>query len=164
MSSLESSIEVEAPILAAYGAWARVEDLPRFVGEVESVRWTEPRHVLGTSRVGRKKVEWEAEIWQQEPGRFFAWRSTSGARNSGAISFTSLEPGRTRVDVRVHFEPYAIAETVGDALSLVSQRVESALDLFKRLVETGADAPRLLPPVEPADAAVACAQASPGAA
>ncbi len=143
MAHVEKSVEVDVPVRTAYDQWTQFEEFPRFMEGVEEVRQLDDTRLHWKASITGKTEEWDAEITEQTPDQMVAWRSTSGAENSGAVSFASLGPNRTRVTVRIGYEPEGIVETVGDKLGFVSRRVEGDLGRFKafieqRGVETGA--------------------------
>jgi uncharacterized membrane protein len=51
------------------------------------------------------------------------------------VTFTPLDAGRCRVSLALEYDPQGFLEKVGDALGLVSRRVEGDLERFKRFVE-----------------------------
>ncbi len=143
MAHVEKSVEVDVPVRTAYDQWTQFEEFPRFMEGVEEVRQIDDKRMRWKASITGKTEEWDAEIVEQTPDQVVAWKSTSGAENSGAVSFMSLGPNRTRVTVRIGYEPEGIVETVGDKLGFVSRRVEGDLGRFKafieqRGVETGA--------------------------
>jgi len=82
-----------------------------------------------------KDLEWLAEITQQIPDERITWKSTSGSKNAGSISFQPIAPERTRLTLRMEYEPHGAAETSASGLGLVSMRVEGDLRRFKRFIE-----------------------------
>jgi uncharacterized membrane protein len=136
MSRIEKSIDVAVPLRTAYNQWTQFEEFPRFMEGVESVRQLGDRRLSWRAKVGGKTVDWTAEIVAQKPDRFVSWKSTSGHPNSGTVSFEPLEPNRTRVSVALDFEPKGFAESAGDALGVVSRRVQGDLERFKEFLES----------------------------
>src|SRR5687768_14633011 len=110
---------------------------------VESVHQLDDKRLHWRAEIGGKMVEWDAEIFEQIPDRRIAWRSMSGAMNSGMVNFESIDSGRSRVCLKVNYQPDSATEKIGSALGVVSHRVEGDLKRFKeyiegRGVETGA--------------------------
>ncbi len=135
MTHVEKSIEVGVPVRTAYDQWTQFEEFHKFMEGVKEVRQLDDKRLLWRADVGVKEEEWNAEITEQTPDKMVAWRSTSGAENSGAVSFASLGEERTRVTVRIGYEPEGIVETVGDKLGFMSRRVEGDLERFKEFIE-----------------------------
>ncbi len=143
MERIEKSIEVDAPLRSVYNQWTQFEEFPQFMDGVQEVRQLEDNRLFWRAEIAGKTTEWEAEIYEQVADTRIAWRSTSGAPNAGAVSFQSLGPNLTRVNLVIEYQPLGVVEKVGDALGLVSGRVEGDLRRFKsfiegRGVETGA--------------------------
>jgi uncharacterized membrane protein len=143
METIVKSVEVDVPVSRAYNQWTQFEEFPKFMGGVQSVHQLDDRHLHWVAQIGGKTKEWDAEILEQVPDQRIAWRSTSGARNSGVVSFQPIGAARTKVNLQMNYEPEGATEKVGDTLGLVSQRIEGDLKRFKefiqaRGVETGA--------------------------
>jgi uncharacterized membrane protein len=65
-----------------------------------------------------------------------AWRSTSGSENAGVVTFQPLSENSTRVHLTLTYQPEGAVEKAGDALGVVSRRVEGDLERFKEFVES----------------------------
>ena len=135
MAQVEKSVEVDVPVRVAYNQWTQFEEFPRFMEGVEEVRQLDDKRLHWRAKVAGKTEEWDALITEQTPDQMVAWRSTTGAENSGAISFQPLGADRTRVTARIGYDPAGIVETAGDKLGFVSRRVEGDLKRFKEFVE-----------------------------
>lgn len=73
---------------------------------------------------------------QQEPDRVIAWQSGQGAQNGGYVTFEPLDGSRSRISLRLEYEPDDFVESAGDVLGFVSRRVEGDLERFKEFIET----------------------------
>ena len=135
MATIEKSIEVEVPVRTAYNQWTQFEEFPKFMEGVKEVRQLDDKRLHWRAEVLGKDVEWIADITQQIPDQRITWRSTSGAKNAGSVSFEPLGPNRTRATLRIEYEPEGAAETAGSMLGLVSARVEGDLKRFKKFIE-----------------------------
>ncbi len=135
MERIEKSIEVDVPLTIAYDQWTQFEDFPHFMEGVQEVKQLDERRLFWAADIAGKRVNWEAEIYEQIPDSRIAWRSISGAPNAGAINFQSLGPNQTRVSLVIEYQPMGAVEKVGDALGLVSLRVENDLRRFKDFIE-----------------------------
>jgi uncharacterized membrane protein len=133
--TIEKSIDVNVPLRTAYNQWTQFEQFPAFMEGVESVRQIDPKRLHWRAKVGGKTVEWDAEITEQEPDTRIAWRSTSGAMNTGAVFFRASSSGSTRVNLRLEYQPEGFTESLGDALGVLSRRVEGDLKRFKEFIE-----------------------------
>lgn len=141
MSTIEQSIEVEAPIQAVYAQWTQFEEFPEFMEGVTAVEQVDDAHLHWRATVGGKDTEWDAEITEQHPEERVAWRSTSGAQHAGVVTFHQLEPRRTKVMLQLDVEPEGMVEKVGDALGVVKRRTTGDLERFKELIEARGGSP-----------------------
>ncbi|MHA3770067.1 SRPBCC family protein [Verrucomicrobiota bacterium sgz303538] len=135
MERIEKSIEVEVPLRTAYNQWTQFEEFPKFMEGVEEVRQLDDKHLFWRAQIAGKSTEWEAEIYEQIPDSRIAWRSTTGAPNAGAVAFQALGPERTRVNLVIDYQPLGVVEKVGDALGIVSSRVDGDLQRFKKFIQ-----------------------------
>jgi uncharacterized membrane protein len=86
--------------------------------------------------IGGERKEWDARITEQIPDQRIAWRSEGGEFTTGVVSFQTPNPEKTRVTVRLNYEPKDITEKIGDMLGMVSRRVEGDLERFKDFIES----------------------------
>jgi len=136
METIEKSIEVNVPVQVAYNQWTQFEEFPRFMEGVERVTQLDDKHLHWMANIGGKTVEWDAEITEQVPDKRIAWYSQGQAMHSGMVTFEPLGYDRTRVIVRIDYEPEGFTEEVGDKLGFVSRRVEGDLKRFKEFIES----------------------------
>lgn len=135
MSSVEESIEVNVPVSTAYNQFTQFEEFPRFMDSVHEVRQLDDEHLHWRANVAGKEKEWDAEITEQIPDKRIAWRSTSGARNAGVVSFHKISDSTTRVMLQMDYDPETFGEKVGDALGAVKLEAKGNLKRFKDLIE-----------------------------
>jgi uncharacterized membrane protein len=135
MEHIEKSIDVQAPLSTVYNQWTQFEEFPKFMEGVQEVRQLDNKRLHWRAKIGGKEKEWDSEIFEQTPDERIAWRSTSGAMNSGQVSFQSLGPNQTRVNLKINYDPTGVMENIADALGVVSVRVEGDLKRFKQFVE-----------------------------
>ena len=143
METIERSIDLEVPVQAAYHQWTQFEQLPRFMEGVEEVRRIDAKRLHWVANIGGQRKGWDAVITEDVPNERMRWRSEGGEFNEGLISFQPLAADRTRVTVRLQYEPKGLMERAGDALGLVSRRVEGDLERFKKVVESRGPEPRV---------------------
>jgi uncharacterized membrane protein len=136
MATIEESIDVDVPVRTAYNQWTQFEDFPRFMSGVEDVRQLDDRRLHWRAEVGGVDKEWQAEITEQVPDQRIAWRSTSGARNAGVVTFHHLSDNTTRVMLQMDYDPEGVVENVGDAVGAVGLRVRGDLARFKEFIES----------------------------
>jgi uncharacterized membrane protein len=140
---VHASLTVNKPADELYAFWRKLENLPSFMKNLESV--TEEggvSHWVGTSPLGNK-LSWDAKIVDDQPGRVISWRSLAGSEvdNSGWVRFEPATGNRGTV-VRVHMDVQTPENLFGRALARLSHKgveleVQSDLRRFKALMETG---------------------------
>jgi uncharacterized membrane protein len=127
-----------------YDYWRRLENLPRILQHLESVKELDTRrsHWVAKAPAGQT-VEWDAEIINDVPGEVIAWRSLPGASvpNAGAVTFREAPAGRgTEIKVNLEYEPplgrlgVAVARLFGEEPSV---QVREDLRRYKALMEAG---------------------------
>ncbi|MFG3706283.1 SRPBCC family protein [Micromonospora sp. NPDC047670] len=141
---MDLGVTVNRSPAEAYRFWRDVENLPRFMSHLESVRAEDLRRSHWTARgpAGRR-IEWDAEIVEDQPNRSLGWRSLPGARvpNAGRVRFVPA-PGDRGTEVRVQLRYAPPAGALGRAVAKLfgeepEQQVRDDLRRFKQVVETG---------------------------
>jgi uncharacterized membrane protein len=139
-----TSITVRQSPDEAYAYWRDLANLPRFMAHLESVTETGGRRSHWVAAApGRRTVEWDAQIEQDEPGRLITWRSREDADvpNEGEVRFAPAPGDRgTEVHVRLRYHPPAgaLGDTVAKLLGESPiQQIKDDLRRFKQIVETG---------------------------
>jgi len=135
MATVTQSIEVEVPVRAAYDQWTQFEEFPEFMEGVEEVRQLDDTHIEWKAEIAGRTKEWEAEITEQHPDERVAWKSESGAPNSGVVTFHRLADGRCGVTVQMEAEPDGPLEAAGDLMGFLERRVKGDLERFKEFIE-----------------------------
>jgi uncharacterized membrane protein len=135
MEKLQKDFEIDVPLRAAYNQWTQFEEFPHFMEGVREVRQLDDTHLYWRASIAGKEKEWNAEITEQVPDRMIAWRSTSGAPNAGRVTFEPAGPDRTRLNLQLEYEPETAIEKAGDAVGLVSRKIEKTVEDFKEYIE-----------------------------
>lgn len=136
MSIVEKSVEVNAPVRTAYNQWTQFEEFPKFMEGIREVHQLDDTHLVWHANIGGKDESWEAEITEQIPDKRIAWRNKLGAINSGVVTFHHIDDQTSRVMLQMEYEPEGFLESVGDAIGMMSRRVEGDLDRFKDMIES----------------------------
>jgi len=136
MKTLDQSITVDVPVAQAYNQWTQFADFPHFMEGVKQVEQLDDKRLRWSAEIAGKSEVWEAEITDQVPDQHIAWRSTSGAKNSGKITFVAQGENQTLLNLEVGYEPEGLLENLGDMLGLLSARVSGDLDRFKDFIES----------------------------
>ena len=121
------SIVVNVPVERAYQQWARIEDLPKFITPLHSVRRIDDTQFSYTWRPDGEEHRGALHVVLQIPCRRIAWRILSDPLMSGVVSFEPRSKKETEVILKIHsvFDPPKL-----------SLRLEEYLCNFKRLVES----------------------------
>ncbi|MGH8669797.1 MAG: SRPBCC family protein [Burkholderiales bacterium] len=136
MERIEKSIEVKCPVRTVYNQWTQFEEFPRFMTGVKEVKQLDDTHVHWHAEIWGKDKEWDAEITEQVPDQRISWRSTSGdAPNGGTVRFEPVGADKTRVRLAMEYEPKGMAEKAGDAVGIMSARVQNSVENFKKYIE-----------------------------
>lgn len=141
---VEKSVTINRPAEELFELWRDLERLPTIMRHLERVDVLDSRRSRWVARGPlNKRLEWEAEIINEEPGELIAWRSLPGGQvdTAGSVRFQSLPHGRgTLVRVSVSYVPPA-GRLMAAATSLLGigleQEVAEDLARFKSMVEAG---------------------------
>jgi uncharacterized membrane protein len=137
---VRTSALVNAPVEELYRMWRDVESAPLWQEQIVSVVRTGERTSHWVMQVKDKRVEWDSEVLNDEPGERIAWRSVDGdSDNAGEVIFERVTAGRgTMVTVLQEFKMSKLAsawETLTGRNP--KQAVIENLRHFKALAETG---------------------------
>lgn len=134
-SSITESIDVNVPVSTAYNQWTQFEEFPRFMDSVREVRQIDDTHLHWRADVAGKEEQWDCEITEQIPDKRIAWRSTSGVRNAGVVTFHKVSDAATRITLQMDYAPESFIEQVGDTLGAVRMQTRGNLKRFKEMIE-----------------------------
>lgn len=140
---ISASWIVERPPDEVWQRWRRLDELPRYLRHIESVETLDGRRSRWTAVTpDGRRVEWEAEIVAEEPGRRLAWRSLPGSavRHSGEIEVIptpghGLEDGECVLRAAIAIEGGRLPEA--KLAPLTRRALAEDLRRFKSLVEAG---------------------------
>jgi uncharacterized membrane protein len=127
-----------------YAFWRNFENLPRFMRHLESVKdlGDDRSHWVAKGPAGMK-VEWDATIVAEDPGKVITWRSleNSDVDNAGAVRFEHAPGGRGTI-VRVNLEYNPIGGVIGAGIAKLfgeepQQQLDDDLRRFKQVMEVG---------------------------
>lgn len=121
---LEKSIQIAAPVEDVFRAWLDMERLPQLTDVIEQVCRNGDRSHW-TVNIDGRQFEWEAEIEQFILNQAIGWKSVSGAKNSGRITFSPLGTD-TMVHVTMNYVP---------RISLLTPFVTSFAARLEELIE-----------------------------
>lgn len=138
------SITVNRGADELYGRWRNLEDLPDYMSHLQAVFVTGPTtsHWISKAPAGTR-IEWDAELVEDRPNEYIAWRSLPGAlvENSGSVTFEPATGNRGTI-IRVEMEYVPPAGHLGAIAAKIfgqDPRRQIAVDLmrFKQKIETG---------------------------
>ncbi|MFN3651999.1 MAG: SRPBCC family protein [Armatimonadota bacterium] len=138
------AITINRPVEEVYRHWRRLENLPRFMSQLESIDvLSETRSRWCARGPGNVLVEWDAEITDDRPNERIAWRSLPGSQveTSGWVRFDAAPRGRgTEVRVEIQYSPPGGG--LGAAVAKLfnkdpESQLEENLRHFKQVLETG---------------------------
>jgi uncharacterized membrane protein len=140
---VDRTISVFKPKADLYQYWAKAENMPTFMVDVQSVTQTGPnmQHWKMSFPVG-PSLEWDAEI-EEQPEERIGWRTINHPpfEHYGAIEFREgNHPGETTIHFSAHYALPGGILTRGLAMMFgrdPEQLVRENLRRFKQLMETG---------------------------
>ena len=144
LPKLRASVIVDRPAGELYAFWRQLQNLPRFMKNLESVAETggNRSHWVGKTPLGWT-AEWDAELVAEEPGRRLAWRSLPGSavETSGEVRFSTATGNRGTM-VFVTMEAGLPGNLLGRIVEPVvhqgtERQVREDLRRFKELMEAG---------------------------
>jgi uncharacterized membrane protein len=135
MSTIEKSIEVNVPEYTAYAQWTRFEEFPQFMEGVKEVKRLDVKRFHWKAEVAGQVKEWDTEIAAQAADQRLAWTSRGGTIKGWVVTFHRLSDAKSKIILQLECDPQGLAENAGEALGVVSQRVQGDLERFKELIE-----------------------------
>jgi uncharacterized membrane protein len=144
-------VTINKPREEVYQFWRKLENLPQFMRHLETVTQQDSKRSHWVARLDSEnpvakalpKVEWDAEIVEEEENSRLVWRSVPGATvdNSGEVRFVDA-PGNRGTEVHATILYRAPQGIAGEAVMKLfspafKQMVKEDIRRFKRLMETG---------------------------
>lgn len=146
MGSAAHYMEIQAPAQRCYDWWRPLTHVPEIFPDVQRVEplseQASTTHWVVSGPAG-KRLEWDAKIVEDEPGRKVAWKSVEEdekkgltVANAGAVRFDD-HGDSTGVEVSLQYDVPggALGEAAATLFSDPQKKVERALDSFKQLME-----------------------------
>ncbi|MEB3174243.1 MAG: SRPBCC family protein [Cyanobacteriota bacterium] len=128
-------IEVEAPIELVWSLWSDLEQMPRWMKWIESVRVLEENPELSKWKLASTGFEftWLSRITKLIPQQIIQWESVDGLPNRGAVRFYDLK-GRSVVRLTIAYSVPGWLGKIMDNLFLgrvVESTVKADLERFR---------------------------------
>jgi uncharacterized membrane protein len=138
------TLMINSPPEKIYEFWRKLENLPRFMQHLESVRETGERTSQWVAKApGRVRLQWQSEIVEDEPNRFISWRTREGSEvnHCGSVRFDTAPGGRgtlLRLEMYYGLPGGRIGQQAAKLLSAAPETViKEDLRRLKQLIETG---------------------------
>ena len=143
---VERAVTVNRSKAELYQMWRDLENLPRFMEHLESVRVdaadVDRSHWIAKGPLDRR-VEWDSEIIEERENELFVWKSLPGStvESMGRVEFLDAPGGRGTV-VQVSMEYNPPAGSLGAAFAKLfgkepGHQINADLRRFKQIMETG---------------------------
>jgi uncharacterized membrane protein len=139
------SVHIARPREELFAIWRDFSTLPQFMDHLERVEVLSPTESKWVAKgPAGMSVEWNAEIVDERPGEWIAWRAVEPAQvpNNGTVMFRESPDGGTEVFVTLEAQPPA--GKLGDLVARMfgrspEQEVRASLDRFKEMAESQHD-------------------------
>src|SRR5436305_12097966 len=133
-----ASVMVNAPVHQVYSLFSHFNDFPKFMSFVKEVTYYDDQRSHWVAEVvGRH--EWDAVNQDWIENRQIGWSSYNGFENAGRVTFQTIGPMQTLVDVFISYNPPAgVLGDAGEKLgagSRFEKALQHDLDNFSRMVD-----------------------------
>jgi uncharacterized membrane protein len=143
-SATKTTFLVNAPADRAYELWRNLENLPRFMGHLKSVRVLDDKRSEWVARGPMdREIRWTAEITEDRRNQRISWEALPGSdlENSGFVEFRP-DPQNRGTFVTAQIEYSIPGGVLGNGLATLFGKhpefvVREDLRRFKALLETG---------------------------
>jgi uncharacterized membrane protein len=135
MSTIEKSIEVNVPEYTAYAQWMKFEEFPQFMEGVKEVTRLDAKRFRWKAEIAGQEKEWDTEITEKTADQRLAWANRSGDIKGWVVTFHPLSNAKSKIMLQVEYDPQGSDEHGGEALGVVSSRIQGDLERFKALIE-----------------------------
>src|SRR5258707_9758429 len=127
---LEKSVNVGHPVETVLEAWSNFERLPSLISFVKKIE--RAGNITGwTVEIDGREIRWDAEIMQMVPYQSIGWKSLSGPKHTGRITFAPLGD-QTVVHVVMNYAPRMGKIVAALPLEVhLAERIERGLREFK---------------------------------
>ena len=142
---VKEAVTINRPVSDVFDFWRNFENLPRFMTHLESVKVLDDgkrSHWVAIGPAG-VRLEWDAELVEDQPNELISWRSLPGGSvdTAGSVRFRAAPGNRgTEVMVEMRYDPpggvigATIAKLFGES---GEQVVARDLLAFKNVMEVG---------------------------
>ncbi|MGV9002921.1 SRPBCC family protein [Flavobacterium sp.] len=114
--TINVTCEINRPIFQVYAFWRNLENLPKFMTHLESVKTLDNVTSSWTAKgpIGIGTISWNAKITREEKGEFLSWKSLDGStiENTGKVIF---RPNGQATVINVTISYRAPLGTIGES-------------------------------------------------
>lgn len=137
-------VEISQPIERVWSMWSNLEDIPRWMKWIQSVKILPDTPELSNWELGSNgfSFTWRARIIKKIPHQIIQWESIDGLPNRGAVRFYPRPNGVTIVKLSI---AYAIPGIIGQAMDslflgpMVESTLQADLERFRNYAHAVAD-------------------------
>ncbi|HYW18023.1 MAG TPA: SRPBCC family protein [Nodularia sp. (in: cyanobacteria)] len=128
-------IEVEAPIELVWGLWSDLEQMPRWMKWIDSVKISPENPDISLWKLNTNGLEfkWQSRMLKVVKQQIIQWESVDGLPNQGAIRFYDRH-GSTIVKMTISYAIPGLIGKIMDNLFLgrvVESTIQADLERFK---------------------------------
>lgn len=128
-------VEVDAPIELVWSLWSDLEQMPRWMKWIDSVKVLEDNPELSRWKLasGAWKFTWLSRILKLVPEQIIQWESVDGLPNRGAVRFYDRKDGSV-VKLTVAYSIPGLLGQIMDGLflgNIVESTIQADLERFK---------------------------------
>lgn len=128
-------VEVDVPIELAWNLWSDLEQMPRWMKWIDSVKVLEENPELSRWKLatGGLEFSWLSRIHQIVPQQIIEWESVDGLPNRGAIRFYDRQ-GSSIVKLTVAYAIPGLLGKIMDSLflgNIVESTIQADLERFR---------------------------------
>ncbi|MBD2103457.1 SRPBCC family protein [Leptolyngbya sp. FACHB-261] len=128
-------VEVDVPIELAWGLWSDLEQMPRWMKWIESVKVLPDKPDLSRWKLatGGLEFSWLSRIVNIQTHQLIQWESVDGLPNRGAIRFYDRGPSGSIVKLSVAYRVPGILKLMDDLFlgRVVESTIEADLERFR---------------------------------
>ena len=125
---IQRSIDVPVPLAFAWDHWTNFKKLGDFLHRVESVEQKGENKLVWHENIWGRKRTWRAEITEKRRNQLIAWKDDHG---KGVLTFTSLAPRLTRIELNYDWMPHGMLEKLASGLRFHKRAAGTDLQRFK---------------------------------
>lgn len=129
---IQRSIDVAVPTSFAFEHFTDFEKLGDFLHRVEAVEAKGEKRIVWHENIWGRRRTWRAEIIEKRTNQLIAWKDEHGY---GVLSFHSLAPRLTRIELNYDWVPHGVVEKLASGLQFHKRAAKTDLQRFKAHAE-----------------------------